>query len=110
MNTVTKENVAQLVADAKQAAYTATQAHLAEHGQNDACGFAWVTIHPARGTLVSYLKKEGIGRKAYQGGWQIWNPSDSHTQAITAKEKGARAYADVLTAAGVKVYAGSRVD
>lgn len=36
------------------------------------CGFAWVTIRPARGEFVKYLKSRGIGHKNYSGsGWTI---------------------------------------
>lgn len=72
------------------------------------CGFAWVTIRPARGPLVSYLKAQGIGRNGYGGGWRVsiheWN------QSITRKEAHAHALAEVLRAAGVDAYADSRLD
>jgi hypothetical protein len=49
--------------------------------------------------------------KAYGGGLQLWNPSGHPTQAITAKEEGAEAYAKVLSSKlGLKAYAGSRMD
>src|SRR5690606_11417507 len=35
------------------------------------CGFAWVRIKPARGPLIKYLKDNGIGEKAWNGGWTI---------------------------------------
>ena len=51
-------------------------------------------------------------RKSYGStGLQLWNPSQSYTQAITAKEVGAEACAQVLrTKLGVEAYAGSRLD
>lgn len=99
------------VALAKQEAAQATQAFLAQHGERDACGFAWVTVYEKGSTkLGRELLKNGFS-KAYGGGLQMWNPSGSYTQAITAKEVGAEAAARVLTERlGVKAYAGSRLD
>lgn len=95
---------------ASNAAKGATNEFLAEHGDRDCCGFAWVTIHPARGKFVSWCKKNNIGSKAYGGGWQIWNPSEACTQALTAKEKGAQAFARILKENGLTAHAGSRMD
>jgi hypothetical protein len=56
------------------------------------------------------LKAVGF-KPAYGGGLQLWNPSGSWTQCITAKEEGAEAYAKVLQSFGIeKAYAGSRMD
>ena len=35
------------------------------------CGFANVSIHPARGRFVNILKKAGIGDKGFRGGYRI---------------------------------------
>jgi len=101
-----------IVDEAFAAAKEATNDYLAKHGDRDACGFAWVTIRPARGKLVSYLKSIGAGDKAYGGGFQIWNPSKSYTQAITAKEVGADAFANVIKKhlPDIQIYSGSRMD
>lgn len=104
-------NVQAVVAEAMQSASTATAQFLQQHGDRDCCGFAWVTTYE-KGTskLVRELKKHGFS-KAYGGGYQLWNPSKSYTQSITALEKGAEAAAKVLTEKlGVKFYAGSRMD
>jgi hypothetical protein len=99
--------------EAAQQARTATKAFLAKHGDRDACGFAWVTVYDVRSNskLGKALATFGFS-KAYGGGLQLWNPSGNPTQCITAKEEGARAYADVLKAKlGLeRVYAGSRMD
>ena len=108
--TVTKETAETVYQAARHAAKVASAAHLQLNGDRDACGFAWITITPARGPFVAYLKSKGIGRKGCHGGWQIWNPSEAATQAITAKEVGAQAFANVLKRAGVKAYADSRMD
>jgi recombinational DNA repair protein RecT len=98
--------------EAVQAAQQATNNFLATHGDRDCCGFAWVTCYE-KGTsqFVRELKKLGFQR-SYSGGYQLWNPSGSYTQAITAKEKGAEAYVQVFKKhfPEVKMYAGSRMD
>lgn len=97
---------------ATEAAVAATAKYLADH-PNDwfPCGFAWVTITPARGKFVNYLKSIKAGSKSYyRGGWQLWNPSNHATQCMEAKVAGANAYAKVLMESGIKCYADSRMD
>ena len=36
------------------------------------CGFAWVNFKPATTRFVRFLKKEGLVRKAYEGGASMW--------------------------------------
>ena len=105
------DQVTLAVQEAKAEAAKATNAFLAQHGDRDACGFVWVTVYEKGSTkLGRALLKNGF-RKAYGGGLEMWNPSGSYTQAITAKEVGAEAAARVLTERlGVKAYAGSRMD
>lgn len=104
-------DVTNVIDEARNAAATATEQFLAQHGERDACGFAWVTVYEKGSTkLGRALLKSGFS-KAYGGGLQWWNPSGAFTQAITAKEVGAEAAARVLTERlGVKAYAGSRLD
>lgn len=103
--------VQKAVADAQAAAAAATQAFLSQHGDRDACGFASVRVYEKGSTkLGRALLKNGF-RKCYGGGLEWWNPSGSYTQAITAKEVGAEAAAQVLQERlGVKAYAWSRMD
>lgn len=104
--------LATIIAEAQSAARQATHEFLQQHGEGDACGFAWTTIYGVKGStkLGRALLKHGF-RKAYDGGLQWWNPSQSGTQAITAKEVGAYAAAAVLRERlGVEAYAGSRMD
>jgi len=105
------DQVQEAVALAKQEAAKATEDFLAKHGDRDACGFAWVTVYEKGSTKTGRaLIKAGFS-KAYSGGLQLWNPSGSWTQCITAKEVGAEAAAKVLAEKlGVKAYAGSRMD
>jgi hypothetical protein len=73
------------------------------------CGFAWVSIRPARGKLVNWLKKNGIGRKNnYEGGYQV--SVFEFGQSMEQKEAYARAFAKVLRENGIDAYAGSRMD
>lgn len=103
--------LANVMHEARNAAATATEAFLAQHGDRDACGFAWVTVYEKGSTKLGRALLQNGFRKAYGGGLQWWNPSGSYTQAITAKEVGAEAAAKVLTERlGVKAYAGSRMD
>lgn len=80
------------------------------------CGFAWVKIRPATGSFVKYLKKKGIGDKAWNGGWDIWSSqvTDSmrvrQSQSMTLKENVCWAFADVLQKHGIKAYGQSRAD
>lgn len=104
--------VEDVVIEAKQKAADATAEYLAKHGDNDMCGFAWVKIVGVKGStkLGKLLMKNGF-RKSYSGGLEMWNPSGNPTQAITAKEVGAEAAAEVLSRLlNVKAYAGSRLD
>lgn len=82
------------------------------------CGFAWVTYYPqAKGNTrdgrAERKLMESVGFRAdYTGkNWQLWNPSKVSAQSVDAKYAGALAYAKVLEAeAGIKVYAGERLD
>jgi len=103
-------NEATIATEAFDAARKATQEHLTKHGDRDACGFAWVTVKPANSKFARYLKAKDLASKASGGGLCVWNPSGSSTQAITAKEVGAAAFADVLTKYGIKAYFESRMD
>lgn len=73
-----------------------------------ACGFAWVTISPARGAFVNYLKSINAGSKGYYGGYQIW--VREFGQSITRKEAFAGAFAKVLKNYGISAFAESRLD
>lgn len=65
-----------------------------ERVDDGVCGFAWVEIHPARGAVVSYMKKNRIGRAGYPKGWHVW--VSGYGQSMARKEAYARAYAEVL--------------
>jgi hypothetical protein len=98
----------QAVLAAKKAAYEFYQ----QHGDRDACGFAWVTVYGVRSNsrLGKTLATYGFS-KSYNGGLQLWNPSKAGVQSISILEAGAEAYAEVLREQlGLEAYAGSRLD
>ena len=104
-------NAASVLRFATNAAVIATESYMRTTGEHPFnCGFAWVTIKPARGALVKELKRQGIGHKGTYGGWQVWNPSGNMTQDCSAKAAGAMAFAKVLGDHNVNAIAGSRLD
>ena len=77
------------------------------------CGFAWVRVKCKGEGLrfINAMKKHGIDRwrkDDYYGGYQLWVREGN--QSMQRKEAFAEAYAEVLREAGVKAYAGSRMD
>jgi len=88
------------------------------------CGFAWVTVKPARGAFVDWCMKQSdyaYGSKAYGDGWQFWGPGNWPTAEEAGVEKvywqdmdvnaaGARAFAEVLRENGLDAYVGTRMD
>jgi hypothetical protein len=107
----TPEQFAEIHAKAMEAAARATQAYLDKYGDMECCGFAWVSVYNIKLStkLGKAMKQRGFD-KAYGGGIQLWNPSQNHTQSLSAKEAGAVAYCNVLREYGFTVYAGSRMD
>ncbi len=72
------------------------------------CGFAWINVTPGNSPFANFLKKSGLARKAYHGGVDVW--VGEYGQSLDRKEAYANAYAEVLSGAGIKAYAGSRMD
>lgn len=104
--------------------FTPTPMHVVEHSNplddsspvkrdyglyaDGVCGFAWVNVRPGNSSFARWLTKTNIGRAAYEGGVQLWI---SHFgQSMERKSAYARAYAQVLTDAGIRAYAESRMD
>lgn len=82
------------------------QAYVVEDG---VCGFAWIEIRPAKGGLVTYLKKSKQGYySSYQKAY-IFNIHDFN-QSLTRKEAMAYAMAAYLCNCGYNVCANSRID
>lgn len=88
----------------------AEQQYVAQYGEDPYCGFGWVEIPDGRSPFVKWCKKNGIGSKHWQKGWQIWRPTGNGTQSMSVLEAGADAFADVLNANGITAWACSRAD
>ena len=103
--------------EAKKACLKTVDEYVAKHGEPMYCGFANVSIHPARGRFVKFLKEMGIGSNGYQGGWRIsyydMMPKGhryGHTQSMDIKEEGCNAFADALEKYGIDAHMESRAD
>lgn len=73
------------------------------------CGFAWVNVKPATCQVAKHLVSVGLARKdSYLGGVTVW--ISNYDQSMARKEAHALAFAKVLTNAGVRAYADSRLD
>ncbi len=108
---------ADMFLNAKDKAVKAVDDFVAKHGEPMYCGFANVSIHPARGRFVTFMKKAGIGDKGYGGGYRISYydimPQDHEyrgTQSMSIKEEACEAFRDELRKYGMTVYAESRAD
>ena len=103
--------------DARQQAVKAVDEYMEGKEEPMYCGFASVSIHPARGKFVSFMKKADIGSKGYGGGYRISYydimPQDHQyrsTQSLDIKEVATEAFRDELKKYGLTVYAESRAD
>ena len=107
---------ADMFLNARKVAIKAVDDFVAEHGEPMYCGFANVSIHPARGRFVSFMKKADVGSNGYGGGWRIsyydimGDHKYSHTQSMSIKEEACEAFRDELRKYGLTVYAESRAD
>lgn len=108
----TNLEIKNIIEEALNAASKATSDYLLEHPNEFwPCGFAWVSVKPARGPFVKVMKDMGAGKTdEYEGGFSIWNPSRNPTQWMDAKVEGARVFAEHLRLHGVKAVARSRID
>jgi hypothetical protein len=106
--------------EATEAANAAQDACLAKYGEPSYCGFAWVTVSPARGPFVSWCKQQiksisatgdarQFGKRADGGGWQFWGPGNYNGQNMHIKKAGAAAFGAVLRAHGLDVCLGLRL-
>jgi len=80
------------------------------------CGFAWVTIRPARGAFVKFMKSLDKGRNGYYGGYEIsTNVIERETgvnfgQSYERKMAAAEAFAATLQVWGINAVAEGRLD
>ena len=103
---------AELIRQGKRVAEAAGQAMYAKVGECDACGFGWVEVYVDRTNSKQAKELLAAGfRKDYKPKClSMWDPAGVPTQSISVKEAGAYAYANYLSALGLKAYAGSRLD
>ena len=108
---------ADMFLNARKVAIKAVDDFVAKHGEPMYCGFANVSIRPARGRFVSFMKKADIGDKGWNGGYRISYydimPQDHQyrsTQSMDIKETACEAFRDELRKYGLTVYAESRAD
>lgn len=110
------KDLREIIQEAREAAFEATQDYLNKHGDGYPCGSAWVHLHKFDGKRLKGNTKIGKALKAagveqnYSRVFEIWNPSGHFTQNVVAKEEGARAAANVFRRYGFEAYPGSRLD
>lgn len=122
---VNEINIKQIVAEAKAAGEKALQevvpqlmmvagggrrggnGYLVEGG---VCGFAWVNVYGIRANskLGKALAALDFRKNSYDKAFQFWVFDGG--QSMERKEAYAYAMADVLRAAGLRAYAGARMD
>lgn len=76
--------------------------------EDGVCGFASVIVKPANSSFARYLKTIRSTYKHYYGGLNM--PVHEFNQSLQRKEAYARAFAAVLSDAGIKAYVDSRMD
>ena len=108
---------ADMFLNARKVAVKAVDDYMKDKEEPLYCGFASVSIHPARGKFVKFMKNAGIGDNGYRGGYRISYydimPQDHKyrtTQSLDIKEVATEAFRDALRKYGMTVYADSRAD
>jgi len=95
---------------------TAVEEYHRQYGEPLYCGFGHVSIRPARGKFVNFLKKVGVGDLGYNGGYRVsyYDIMDdhplSHTQSLDLKEACVDAFAKVLQKYGMDAWGVGRAD
>lgn len=72
------------------------------------CGFAWIIVRPGNGSYAKWLRRALSTRRGFEGGEQL--TVFHFGQSLTRKDAYARAYAEVLSEAGVRAIPMSRAD
>ena len=114
--TTAKMDPAEIFGNACLKARYAVDEFTAKHGEPMYCGFANISIHPARGPFVSWCKKMNIGSNGYGGGWRISyydfmnGHQYNHTQSMDIKEEAMNAVSSYLKSLGITAYAEIRAD
>ncbi len=99
---------ADMFLNARKVAIKAVDEYVKKYGEPMYCGFANVSIHPAKGRFVSFMKKAGIGDKGYGGGYRISYydimPQDHQyrsAQSLDIKEVATETFRDELRKYGM---------
>jgi hypothetical protein len=87
---------------------TDRQGNLIETVNDGMCGFAWVTVRGANKGFGYWLIKQGLAKRGYIGGAQVW--ISDYNQSYERKVAHAYAMARVLEANGIKAYSDGRLD
>ena len=61
---------ADMFLNARKVAVKAVDDYMKDKEEPLYCGFASVSIHPARGKFVKFMKNAGIGDNGYRGGYR----------------------------------------
>ena len=108
---------ADMFLNARKVAVKAVDDYMKDKEEPMYCGFASVSIHPAKGKFVKFMKDAGVGDNGYRGGYRISYydimPQDHKyrtTQSLDIKEVATEAFRDELRKYGMTVYADSRAD
>ena len=73
------------------------------------CGFAWVAVRPRNSAFAKWLVANDKGRSSeYDRAILVW--VREFGQSLERKSRYAGAFANVLSAEGIKARAGSRID
>jgi|TARA_B000000557_G_scaffold184919_1_gene151149 hypothetical protein len=114
--TTAKMDPAEIFGNACLKARYAVDEFTAKHGEPMYCGFANISIHPARGPFVTWCKKMEIGSTGYGGGYRISyydfmnGHQYNHTQSLDIKEVAMNAVSSYFKSLGITAYAESRAD
>ena len=108
---------ADMFLNARKVAVKAVDDYMKDKEEPLYCGFASVTIHPARGKFVKFMEDAGVGDNGYRGGYRIsyydimpLRHQYRTTQSLDIKEVATEAFRDELRKYGMTVYADSRAD
>ena len=108
---------ADMFLNARKVAVKAVDDYMKDKEEPLYCGFASVSIHPARGKFVKFMKNAGIGDNGYRGGYRIsyydimpLRHQYRTTQSLDIKEVATEAFRDELRKYGMTVNADSRAD
>lgn len=86
----------------------------ADYHNEGLCGFAHITIKPARGAFVKFLKENNIGSRGVYGGYTVsaynFMPTNAGTQSYDRKKAACDAVVQVLAQHGVKAFTSARLD